>query len=179
MTVNTVGSSNLCHRCVNSSLAKILHEAGQDDKAIERANKTLDLEPDFAVTHAVLGIIYQDKQMHAEAIPEFKKALHLGGAPGEMRGLLGYSLAVSGNRVDAEKVISELKALWPNHAHGALDLAVVFSGLGDKGNALYWLGKAEEMNVGDLIGMAQDSHFVELRSDQRFQDLVQRVRSPK
>jgi len=46
---------------------------------------------------------------------------------------------VPGNRTDAKKIISELKTLWPGQTHAALDLAVVFSGLGDKENALYWL----------------------------------------
>ncbi len=164
---------------VGANLAKILQEAGQNDKAIEQAKKTLDLEPDSAVTHAVLGVVYQDKRMYAEAITEYKRALQLGGPPGEIRGLLGYAYAVSGNRTDAEKIIAELKALWPRHTHAALDLAVVFSGLGDKENALYWLEKAQEMHVSDLIGIRQDSHFVEVRSDPRFQALVQRVDGPK
>jgi TolB-like protein/DNA-binding winged helix-turn-helix (wHTH) protein/Tfp pilus assembly protein PilF len=162
-----------------ANLAKILQEAGQDDKAIEQAKKTLDLEPDSAVTHAVLGLGYQDKQMYAEAIAEYKRALQLGGSPAEMRGLLGNAYAVSGNRTDAEKIVAELKSLWPEHARAALDLAVVFSGLGDKENALYWLEKAQEMHVTDLIGIGQDSHFVEVRSDRRFQALVQRVGAPK
>ena len=164
---------------VGANLAKILQEAGQNDKAIEQAKKTLDLEPDSAVTHAVLGVVYQDKRMYAEAITEYKRALQLGGPPGEVRGLLGYAYAVSGNRTDAEKIIAELKALWPRHTHAALDLAVVFSGLGDKENALYWLEKAQEMHVSDLIGIRQDSHFVEVRSDPRFQALVQRADAPK
>jgi tetratricopeptide (TPR) repeat protein len=96
-----------------------------------------------------------------------------------MRGLLGYSYAVLGNRAEAEKMISELKALWPEHAHAALDLAIIFSGLGDKENALYWLGKADAIHVGDLIRIGRESHFVELRSDRRFQDLVQRVHKPR
>jgi TolB-like protein/DNA-binding winged helix-turn-helix (wHTH) protein/Flp pilus assembly protein TadD len=164
---------------VGANLAKILQEAGQNDQAIEQAKKTLDLEPDSAVTHAVLGIAYQDKRMYSEAIAEYKRALQLGGSPAEMRGLLGNAYAVSGNRTDAEKMIAELKSLWPEHARAALDLAVVFSGLGDKENALYWLEKAQEMHVSDLTGIGKDSHFVELRSDRRFQSFVQRVGAPK
>jgi len=38
---------------VGAYLAKSLQEAGQYDKAIEQAKKTLDLEPDSAVTHAI------------------------------------------------------------------------------------------------------------------------------
>ena len=117
---------------VGAYLTKILQEAGQYEKAIDQTKKTLDLEPDSAVTHAVLGIVCEDNRMYAEAITEYKKALLLGGPSGEMRGLLGYTYAVSGNRTDAEKIIAELKALWPGHTHAALDLGVVFSGLGIK-----------------------------------------------
>lgn len=163
---------------VGANLAMILHEAGHDEKAIAQANKTLDLEPGSAVTHAVLGIVYQDQGKYPQAIAEDNKAFQLGGAPGEIRGLLGYAYAVSGDRAGAAKMITELKALWPGHAHAALDLAVVFSGMGDKENALYWLEKADQGHVADLLGIGRDQRFVELRRDPRFQALVQRVRAP-
>ena len=92
---------------------------------------------------------------------------------------LGYAYAASGNRVEAEKIVGELKLLWPGHAHAALDLAAVFSGLGDKEKALYWLEKADERHVSDLIEIEQDADFAELRSDPRFRVLVQRVGAPK
>jgi eukaryotic-like serine/threonine-protein kinase len=164
---------------VGANLAKILQEAGQNDKAIEQAKKTLDLEPDSAVTHAVLGIVYQDKRMYSEAIAEYKRALQLGGPPEGIRGLLGYAYAVSGNRSGAEKMIAELKALLPMHKHSALDLAVVFTGLGDRENALYWLEQAQAMHVSDLVEIKQDTRFTELRSDGRFQAVVQSVGAPQ
>jgi len=163
---------------VGANLAKILQETGQDDKAIAQAKKTLDLDPDSAVTHAVLGISYEDKRMYPQAIAEYQNALQLGGSPAEIRGLLGYAYAVSGNRADAEKTIAELKALLPQQSRAALDLAVVYSGLGDKESALSWLQKAQELHVSDLIGIGQDPHFVELRTDRRFQSLAQRVSPP-
>jgi Flp pilus assembly protein TadD len=163
---------------VGANLAKILQETGQTDKAIEQAKKTLDLEPDSAVTHAVLGLAYQDKRMYPEAIADYKRALQLGGSPTEIRGFLGNAYAVSGNRTDAVKIIAELKSLWPEHTRAALDLAAVLSGLGDKEDALDWLEKAQEMHVTDLIGIGKDSHFVELRSDRRFQALVRQVGVP-
>src|SRR5207248_9778474 len=101
---------------VGANLAKILQEAGHDDYAIEQAKRTLDLEPHSAVTHAVLGVIYQDKKMYPDAIAEYKKALRFGASPAEMRGLLGYTYAVSGNRTEADKTIAELKELWPGQA---------------------------------------------------------------
>ena len=163
---------------VGANLAKILQEDGQYDKALEQANKILDLDPDSAVTHAVLGLVYQDKRMYPHAITEFKKALQLGGPQEEIRGLLGYTYAVSGDRANAEAMIEELKRAWPTHTHAALDLAVVFSGMGHKEDALNWLEKAKEAHVSDLAGIARDSHFGQVRDDRRFQAVLQQVRAP-
>jgi TolB-like protein/DNA-binding winged helix-turn-helix (wHTH) protein/Flp pilus assembly protein TadD len=164
---------------VGANLAKILQENGEHDKAIDRAKKTLELDPNSAVTHAVLGVVYEDKKMYADAITEYKTALQLGGPPGEMRGLLGYVYAATGDLGNAEKMVRELKQLWPAHAHAALDLAVVYSGLGQKDQALYWLGKASEKDVGDVVALGQNPHFAALRSDQRFQALVKQVGAPQ
>lgn len=163
---------------VGANLAKILQENGQYDKAIDYAKRTLELEPNSAVTHAVLGIVYEDKKLYPEAISEYKTALQLGGPPGEMRGLLGYVYAATGDLGNAEKMIRELKQLWPEHAHAALDLAAVYSGLGQKDQALYWLGKASNTEVGDLVVVAQNPHFAALRSDRRFQAFVKQLGGP-
>jgi TolB-like protein/Tfp pilus assembly protein PilF len=164
---------------VGANLAKKLEENGEDDKAIDRAKKTLEFEPNSAVTHTVLGMVYEDKKMYADAILEYKAGLQLGGPPGEIRGLLGYVYAVTGDQGNAEKMIRELKQLWPAHAHAALDLAVIYSGLNQKDQAMYWLGKASEKEVGDLIEVGQDLHFAALRGDQRFQALVKQVGAPR
>jgi TolB-like protein/DNA-binding winged helix-turn-helix (wHTH) protein len=164
---------------VGANLAKKMQENGQYDKAIDQAKRTLDLEPNSAVTHAVLGMVYEDKKMYADAITEYKTALQLGGSPGEMRGLLGYVYAATGDLGNAEKMIRELKQLWPGYARAALDLAVIYSGLSQKDQALYWLGKASEKEVGDLIEIGQDPHFEALRADQRFQGLVKQLGVPQ
>jgi TolB-like protein/DNA-binding winged helix-turn-helix (wHTH) protein/Flp pilus assembly protein TadD len=163
---------------VGANLAKILQENGQYEKAIEQAKRTLELDPNSAVTHAVLGIIHEDQQMYAEAIADYKTALQLGGAPGEMRGLLGYTYAITGDQRNAELMTRELKQLWPTHVHAALDLAIVYCGLGQKDQALDWLKKANDKEVGDLIIIGHDHHFDSLRGDRRFTALIKEAGGP-
>jgi len=160
---------------VGANLAKILQENGQFDAAIAQARKTLELEPDSAVTHAVMGYVFERKRMYADAIRQFKRSLDLGGPPDEMRGLLGYCYAVSGDRANAQRTIDELRLLWPLHTHAALDLATIFSGLDDKEHAFYWLGRADESHVTDLIQLGRDPHFDNLNGDPRFQTLMRHV----
>jgi len=163
---------------VGANLAKKMQENGQYDKAMDQAKKTLELEPNSAVTHAVLGFVYEDKKMYVDAIREYKAALQLGGSPGEMRGRLGYVYAITGEPGNAEQMIRELKQLWPGYVRAALDLAVIYSGLGQKDAALNWLEKASEKEVGDLIEVGQDPHFAGLHSDPRFQAIVKHVGVP-
>jgi TolB-like protein/DNA-binding winged helix-turn-helix (wHTH) protein/Flp pilus assembly protein TadD len=164
---------------VGANLAKKLEENGEFDKAIDQGKRTLELEPNSAVTHAVLGMVYEDKKMYAEAITEYKAALRFGGPPGEIRGLLGYVYATTRDVGNAEKTIRELKQLWPEHPHAALDLAVVYSGLGQKDQAFHWLGKASEKEVGDLMVIGKEPRFAALRSDERFEALVKRAGGPQ
>ena len=164
---------------VGANLAKKMEEDGQYDKAIQQAKKTLELEPNSAVTHAVLGIVYEDKKMYANAIAEYKAALQLGGFSDEVRGLLGYVYAISGDRANADKMTHELKQVWPAHARAALDLAAIYSGLGQKDQALYWLGKASEKELGDFAVIGLDPHFAVLHGDPRFQTFVKKVGAPQ
>jgi TolB-like protein/DNA-binding winged helix-turn-helix (wHTH) protein/Flp pilus assembly protein TadD len=164
---------------VGANLAKILEETGQYDEAIHQAKTTLEVEPNSAVTHAVLGVIYEDKKLYPDAITEYKTALQLGGPPGEMRGRVGYIYAVTGDSSNAKKVIGELKQLWPGHAHAALDIAVVDAGLGQKDEAMDWLEKANEKEVGDLIGIGNDPRFAVLQGDERFKSLAKQVGAPQ
>ena len=163
---------------VGANLAKILQENGQIDQAIEQANKTLELDPNSAVTHAVIGIIRESQKMFPQALEQYKTALQLGGAPGEMRGLMGYIYAVTGDQSSAELMIEELKQLWPSHTHAAFDLAIVYCGLGQKDQALDWLRKASNKQVGDFVSIGKDSHFDSLREDRRFQALVKQAGWP-
>ena len=163
---------------VGANLAKILQENGEYDKAFERAKKTLELDPNSAVTHAVLGMWYEDKKIYPEAIREYKLALQLGGESAEMHGLLGYAYAAAGDRGNAEQAIRDLKQLWPERSRAALDIATIYSGLGQNNDAIYWLGKANEKDVGDLISIGKSPRFAALHGDQRFQALVKQLGTP-
>ena len=50
--------------------------------------------------------------------------------------------------------------------------------MGQKEQAVYWLEKANEKEVGDLIAVGQSPHFATLRNDDRFEALVKQVRVP-
>jgi hypothetical protein len=60
----------------------------------------------------------------------------------------------------------------------AYDIAVVYAGLGDREQALEWLGKALAERSMFVVHLRWDARLDPLRSDQRFTDLVTRLGIP-
>src|SRR4030095_12248896 len=75
-----------------------LYFARRHDEAIQQLQNTLELEPNYAFAHWVLGISYIQKSMFAEAIASLEKAAVLSKSPSFV-GRLASAYATSGNTV--------------------------------------------------------------------------------
>jgi tetratricopeptide (TPR) repeat protein len=60
---------------INANLADALCISHFYDKSVEQSRRTLQLSPDFAIGHYVLGGALDQKHMSDAAIAEFKKAI--------------------------------------------------------------------------------------------------------
>ncbi|MGH9838214.1 MAG: tetratricopeptide repeat protein, partial [Blastocatellia bacterium] len=94
---------------VNTAVATMLYLARQDDQAIEQCRKTLELDPNFSSAHYWLALAYLDKSMKTEAIAEVNQWLKLSGRSAESSPDLGYIHALSGRRVEAQRVLDSLE----------------------------------------------------------------------
>jgi TolB-like protein/Flp pilus assembly protein TadD len=70
---------------VSHSLTVQLYLARQFDQAIEQSHKTLELDPNFAISYATLGEVYVSKGMHREGLLTLKKYSTLLFMPGSVR----------------------------------------------------------------------------------------------
>jgi TolB-like protein/Tfp pilus assembly protein PilF/predicted Ser/Thr protein kinase len=157
----------------NSGLGAGFLFARQYDQAIEQERKTLEMDPNFRLAQDSLGLAYIQKSMYKEAIAEFEKALVLSPSNAGALSGLGYAYAVTGRRVDAQKVLDQLNEL--SHQEYVLPLvrAQIYAGLGDKDKAFEWLEKGFEER--SLMFTKVDPMFDPLRSDPRFADLLRRM----
>jgi TolB-like protein/Tfp pilus assembly protein PilF len=161
---------------LNSNLGWHLHMARRYDQAIEQFRTTLDLDPNYATAHEWLGLVYEQKRMYAEAIAEFQRAITLSGGRTAARAGLGHTYAVAGKRSEAQNIINQLKE-QANHKYvSSYEIAMIFTGLGEKEQAIEWLKKAYEERDGWLaLWLPVDPRFDALRSDPQFTDLLQRM----
>jgi tetratricopeptide (TPR) repeat protein len=159
-------------RAISTTHGYVLYLARENDAAIGQLCKALDLDANFAVAHMYLGRAYAQKKMFAHALEEFQKADDLSGGEPYFRAWLGYGYAVSERSIDARKVLNELKKLPKSKYVPLYDVAAIWMGLGDKGQALKWLEKAYEDHASYFSAVKVEPVFDGLHSDPHFQDLV-------
>ena len=159
----------------NTMMGIALGLARRDDEAIPWFRRVLDMDPNFLRAHFGLGLALVHKKRYEEAITELQKAVELSGGGAAQLGALGYAYAVANRRAEALEIVEKLKERSREHYVPPAMVAIVFSGLGDKDQAMTWLEKANEERDPWLTGLKVDPMFDSLRSDPRFLDLVHRV----
>jgi len=163
---------------INVQVARILYFAREYDEAIEQCRKTLELEPDYGGARFFLARIYKQKGMYQEALAEFEKTKNLLGDNAEVMSLIGYTYAVSGRRVEAQKVLQKLQVQSNQNYVSPYHMAIIYAGLGERDKAFNWLGKAYEDREGRLTILKVVPEFDSLRSDPRFAELMRRIGLP-
>jgi serine/threonine-protein kinase len=154
------------------------------DEAIQQYQKTLEIDPQFWVAHHYLGLAYAKKGMHREAIDELRLLL---GSPGsgplregsveedpEIAASLGYVYANAGQPEPAQAILERLKKLAAQRYVSPLYMAIIATGLKDNDAAIEYLSSAFSNRHPGLVLIRVDPLFDDLRSDERFKELVKK-----
>jgi adenylate cyclase len=160
---------------MNTFMGATFYYAGRDDEAIGQCRRTIEMDPNFAVAHWHLGLAYEQKQILGAATEEFKKAISLSGGSPLMRAALGRVYAESQKKDEANEMLNELNELAKRHYASAYELAKIYIALGNSEQAFQLLAKAYAEHSFHLVNLKVCPQFESVRSDPRFQDLVQRL----
>ena len=156
------------------SLSFFLYWARQYDDAITQARKTLAMDPNSAICHVLLGLSFLKKGDTAGAIEQFQKAKAPN--PGAWyQGYLGYTHAISGDRVKAEQALHELENLAKHQYVSPTVFATIYLGLGEKEKCLDWLEKSYEQQDSACWYLKIDQIYEGVRNEPRLQALVTRI----
>ena len=158
----------------NALFAQCLYYEGRYDESLAHLQKTLDLDRKLWLTYNMIGRIYGLKGMHADAVQAFDKAAELGGSL-IVRASVGYTLAVSGNRDEARKILDQLRTRAAQAYVPPSNLALVHLGLGEHEQALERLEEAVEARDLLLTFLTVEPRWAALSGQPRFKAVLDKV----
>jgi serine/threonine-protein kinase len=148
--------------------AHVLLCAGRYDAALARLRETLALYPRFWVAQLILGKVMLQRGQLDEALSAFGEARANSGGNSEPISLIGYTRAVAGDAQGARDILAELDRLAQARYVPPVNVALVYSGLGDTSTALDLLDRAYEERDVRMTFLAAEPKWDRLRSEPRF-----------
>ncbi len=149
----------------------LTQQRAPDTEAYER---TLELDPDFAVGHWALGLAHDTAERFDEAATSYERAVQLSGGSALIRSNLARSLALGGRAAEASALLHELRAAGIS----PFRLATVELALGDRDAAMRSLESAVAGRDHWAVWLKVDPMLDPLRGDGAFDGLVARVGFP-
>jgi TolB-like protein/tetratricopeptide (TPR) repeat protein len=144
------------------------------DDAIRVARRAIEIDSTFSFGYDRLGRAYTEKAMYQEAIAALEEAVHLSGNSNH-KGTLGRAYALSGRHQDARRVLESLLSVGQDNP---VQIATIYAALGQNDEALHWLEEGYRVRDGNMVLLKVNPSWDSLRSDPRFQDLLQRMKFP-
>jgi eukaryotic-like serine/threonine-protein kinase len=148
------------------------------DEAIEQLLRTVELDPNYAVTYWILGLLYRITGRYDLAVAAGEKGVNLSGGSPLMRAALAHTYGKAGKATDARHVLDDLTELAKHKYVAPHFFAGIHIGLGDNDRAMDYLEKSWDERCHWLIYLHIDPSMDDLRSDPRFDDLLKRVGLP-
>jgi len=149
--------------------------AREYDRAIEQCRRVLELDPRSVSARDCVGSAYLATAAYDQAIAEYSGLLTLSGNDPPRLAGLGCAYALAGRKLQAQKVVAQLKETSNIHYVSPYFLGVVYAALADKDEAFTWLEKSYEQHDLYLVRLKVDPMIDLLRADPRFKRLLHRM----
>ncbi len=159
----------------NAVLAGMHFFARRYDLAIEQSAKSLDLDPNFWPALMFRGMAFAQKKDYPHAEESLALGLEVSRRGSMMLAAVGHAYASAGKGESAEMVLGELCSPPPGRYVAPVYPALVAAGLGNRVLALDELERAVKERSGWLVFLKVDPRFDVLRTEARFQEIVEQM----
>jgi tetratricopeptide (TPR) repeat protein len=111
-------------------------------QAIEQNQNSVELDPNFAAAHLLLGEDYVQSGLHSHGVSELKRAASLSGGSPLYTAQVAVALAVGKRNRDAIRIARELETLSGKRYVSPYGLAQIYAALNKDEDAFQWLQAA-------------------------------------
>ncbi len=145
------------------------------DDAIKHWRNALDLDPQYHSSHVWLGLTYIQKGMINEAIQACEIALSIWRDMNLAVGVIGFTLARAGRKVQARELLKELQDRFQNEYVLPSSFALIYFGLEEMDKGFDWLERAVDDHDDWTAFIIADTTFDPVRSHPRYRALLRKM----
>jgi eukaryotic-like serine/threonine-protein kinase len=162
----------LAHRV---DVATAYLRASRYDEALQFALRAVEFDPRYSRAHATVAWCLALMGRLDEALVRMRTAVSM--SPGDTLwlGQLGQLLGMAGRMDEAHAILRQLQDWSRERYVSPYHLAYVYTGLGDRDNAVACLQRASEARAGAVYGIKGSFLFTTLRSHPGFQALLRQM----
>lgn len=150
----------------------------QPEQAIPEFQKAIELNPKFPAAHLSLAVAFLRTRQYDRALLEVQQAAQSGGDPTRVLEILGSVQALSGDTAGAQATLDKLVNHQINGRVSPYSVALVYTQLGRKAEALDWLEKAYREKDTWVLWTGVLVEWDSLRSEPRFIELLRQLKMP-
>ncbi len=161
---------------INWDYGRFLYMSRRYDESLVQHKKTIDLDPGFARAHRTLAEVYRVKGDYANAVEERAKFFDLIGQS-QNAALIRATFKKDGWIGFERLVTAEDSPLRDSNNNWVIAKAYV--DLGDNDKAFAELNKAYEVRLASLCWLKIEPQLDPLRSDPRYQELLNKMHFPQ
>ncbi len=166
---------------LNASISYILSFAyfnnNQIDCAIDQHNKTIEIDPEFGDTWNSLAWIYLKSAKYDEAMKIFTQNLDHPAYKIKALAGLGYAYAKLEQPEKSKEYIKMLESINSDQLPTDMDLAIIYTGLGEMDTAFNLLNSSIDKRIGGL-NFINGRYWREIHDHPRFKEILQRMNLP-
>lgn len=149
------------------------------DEAIQKCRNALELEPGYSLTIWLLGSACEQLGRFEEAVGHFERGLQGSKEDRILQASLARTYALWGKADQAKDLVHTLENTRTGRYVPAYSLARFWAALGDRDRTHLCLEKAFQESSPRLLFLAVDPAFDAFHSDEHFQDMLLRAKTPR
>ncbi len=159
-------------------IARIYYYMGDFEAALEQCDHTIELNPHFSPAYWMLGFVQARRGEFDESSAALQRAIQLSPQSPSMQAALGHTLALSGKKSEALRILKDLENLATRRYVSPFELASLHFAVGQTGEGFLWLAKAFQDRCFELISLKVDPRLNSVKSDPRFATLFGQLGLP-